>query len=103
MKQPVITKYTINGDPRQLGADDVHIELVKQLEGPPKWAIRRMGTCLNKFDKWEWEPMPSSRDDDFLARCRFDSLEEAFAVLGVAAPATTRQCPKPRVITTIVN
>lgn len=86
MTQPVITKYTIDGDPRRLGADDIHIERAKQIEGPPKWAVRRMGECLNKQGDWEYEPMPSSRDDEFLARCRFDTPEQAFAALGVKAP-----------------
>lgn len=81
MKAPVVTRYTIDGDPRRLGADDIHIERAKQLQGPAKWAVRRLGDCLNKNGEWEWEPNPSSRDDEFLARCRFDSPEEAFAAL----------------------
>lgn len=87
MKTPVITKYTIDGDPRRLGSDDIHIERAKQLEGPAKWAVRRLGECLNKQGEWEYEPMPSSRDDEFLTRCRFDSAEEAFAAIqGVTPP-----------------
>ena len=43
-----------------------------------KWAVRRLSSCLNKEGEWEYEPIPSSRDDDFYARCRFDSLDEAF-------------------------
>jgi hypothetical protein len=26
---------------------------------------------LNKLGEWEFEPLPSSRDDDFLSRCRY--------------------------------
>lgn len=79
-----ITKYTIDGDPRRLGSDDIHIERAKQVEGPPKWAVRRMGECLNKQGEWEYEPMPSSRDDEFLARCRFDTAREALVAASLA-------------------
>lgn len=44
-----------------------------------KWAVRRMSACLNRDGEWEYEPMPSSRDDEFYARCRFDSLKHAVA------------------------
>ena len=46
--------------------------------GKEHWAITRMGTeCLSKKGEWECEPMPSSRDDKFIERCRYDSVEEA--------------------------
>jgi hypothetical protein len=36
---------------------------------------------MNKDGDWEWEPMPSSRDDEFLSRCRFQSMQEAMECL----------------------
>ena len=57
--------------------DEIKICRTRQIEGPDKWSVRRSGECLNKRGEWEWEPMPSSRDDDFMARCRFDSPGEA--------------------------
>jgi hypothetical protein len=42
-----------------------------------KWAVRRGGSCLAKDGYFEYEPMPSSRDNDFYNRCRFDSLGSA--------------------------
>lgn len=42
-----------------------------------RWAVRWYGHCLTKTAEWEYEPMPSSRDDAFYARCRFDTLEQA--------------------------
>lgn len=45
-----------------------------------KWAIRQHGQCLNKSMEWEYEPQPSSRDEEFFARCRF-SLDEAKKML----------------------
>jgi hypothetical protein len=49
-----------------------------------KWAVRRLGWCLRKDHEWEYEPLPSSRDDDFYARCRFDSINEAISAYEIA-------------------
>jgi hypothetical protein len=43
-----------------------------------KWAVCDHGLVLNQSGEWEYEPIPSSRGDDFLARCRFDSYHKAF-------------------------
>ena len=45
-----------------------------------KWAIRKNGNCLNKDAEWEYEPQPSSRDDAFLERCRFESSSHALHI-----------------------
>lgn len=45
-----------------------------------RWAVRRGGECLAADGEWEYEPLPSSRDDAFYSRCRFESLEAAVAV-----------------------
>ena len=58
---------------------EIKIQRMRQIEGPALWKVARNGDCLNKSGEWEYEPMPSSRDDEFLARCRFDSPEEAIA------------------------
>lgn len=42
-----------------------------------RWAVVRDGLVLNHAGEWEYEPMPSSRTSSFLARCRYNSLEEA--------------------------
>ncbi len=49
-------------------------------EGPYKppydtWAVRWLGRCLNSDGRWEFEPQPSSRTDDFLARTRWSRNE----------------------------
>ena len=49
-----------------------------------KWAVRWMGRCLTHDGEWEYEPQPSSRDDAFYARCRFDSLEKAMTLAAKA-------------------
>jgi len=43
------------------------------------WAVKDGNYCLNKDGEWEYEPMPSSRDEGFLKRCRFESAEEALS------------------------
>jgi len=72
-----VSEYLIAGDPRSKGSDDTRIALAKQMDGSERWAVRCMGNCLNKQGEWEYEPLPSSRDDDFFARCRFGSASEA--------------------------
>ena len=57
------------------------IDAVSQIDGSKKWAVRRNGNCLGKGGEWEYEPMPSSRDDEFLERCRFSTPMEAFQCL----------------------
>lgn len=39
--------------------------------GGDTWAVTDGRQCLNNKGKWEYEPLPSSRTEEFLARCRF--------------------------------
>lgn len=58
--------------------DEIKVQRARQTKGPALWKVLDgRGNCLNKRGEWEWEPMPSSRDDDFLARCRFETAEAA--------------------------
>jgi len=50
-----------------------HISVVSR--GLNKWAVSNGTSVLNTDGEWEWEPMPSSRDDDFIARARFTFAE----------------------------
>jgi hypothetical protein len=54
----------------------------------PIWAVVWNGNCLAKDGKWEYEPSPSRRDEAFLARCRFNSLDEAWAAAQAAMEGT---------------
>jgi hypothetical protein len=58
----------------QAGFDIIRTE---QRTGPAKWKVLNGGYCLTKTGDWEWEPLPSSRTDEFIQRCRFDSAQEA--------------------------
>ncbi|BCY18672.1 hypothetical protein hrd7_25210 [Leptolinea sp. HRD-7] len=48
-----------------------------QRDGTVLWKIVDPPFVLNTSGQWEYEPMPSSRDDAFLKRCRFASIEAA--------------------------
>lgn len=63
--------------------DQMHEPVLVEYRGKGKWAITNGSDgVMNRDGEWEWEPQPSSRDDAFLARCRYDSAEEAMKVAG---------------------
>lgn len=49
--------------------------LTVEERGEHSWAVKKMGSVLSKDGEWEYEPSPSNRDDDFIARCRFSEAE----------------------------
>ena len=49
------------------------------------WAIRRASFCLSSNGEWDYEPLPSSRDDDWLEAHRFP-LQRALALAERHAP-----------------
>ncbi len=57
--------------------DGVTIESVTQVDGSKRWVIRRSGSVLNDELCWEYEPMPSGRDEAFMARTRLWSPQNA--------------------------
>ncbi|HUS92188.1 MAG TPA: hypothetical protein VM695_10085 [Phycisphaerae bacterium] len=63
--------------PLKLRRDDVTLHRLGQIEGPDLYAVRNRGWCLARNGEWEWEPIPSSRDEAFMKRCRFPSFEAA--------------------------
>ena len=54
-------------------------ELKVVFRAPDAWAILCVGAVLNHDDDWEYESMPSSRTEEFLARCRWPTAREAIA------------------------
>jgi hypothetical protein len=58
-------------------------ELVQraQMSGEVLWALKDGGHCYNKRTRrWQYEPLPSSRSDEFLRDCRM-TLDEARQIL----------------------
>lgn len=45
------------------------------------WAVTNGFGTLNKDGFWEHEPMPSNREDDYIKRTRFPTVEAAFKAL----------------------
>jgi len=41
------------------------------------WAIIRLDQCMGKNGKWIHEPSASNRDNDFIEKYRYDSVEQA--------------------------
>jgi hypothetical protein len=45
---------------------------------PILWGVRRGSSIMSKYTgEFDYEPMPSQRDDDFFKEYRFDSPNEA--------------------------
>jgi len=56
----------------------VTLDACRSIDGGYSWAIRQSnGFCLDKDGDWEYESMPSSRDDQFYEMCRFPTIEKA--------------------------
>lgn len=72
-------------DFRIVGGED---PIMVSSRGDGKWAVAAGRSVLNLLGEWEWEPMPSSRTDEFKARTRF-SFEEAVTL----AKTATRDGP----------
>jgi hypothetical protein len=66
-------------------------KLAVEYRGRGLWAVTRgryTRACLSKAGKWDWEILPSERDDEWLAGHRF-TLDEALAVAAEHAPNVT--------------
>lgn len=86
------TDQATNATPQALGSTEelglpvaayeasstVQLVACRQRDGSRLWAVRdNFGSVLNKMGEWEYQPMPSSRNDEFLARCRYATPLEA--------------------------
>ena len=83
-------KYRADGIPFMRREHGPFIESREQRDGSILWAVTYFGDVLNRGGEWEWEPLPSSRDDDFIARTRFCSIEDAAAALSAAYGGQSR-------------
>jgi hypothetical protein len=94
---PRVTEYKVSVFPPEMteGEDMLAASeadtwsLTVQWRGFGKWAVTNGGhTCLGSDGGWDWEPIPSSREDDWLATHRFD-LETALKLAAEHAPKVT--------------
>lgn len=56
----------------------VRIEARDQMDDTRLWVVKMDEWVLGKDKEWHWEPLPSSRTDEFIANTRFKSFQEAF-------------------------
>lgn len=71
MKVTGYTVYPTGYDDTEIPSDKFHFVITVEDRGKG-WAVCWMGDVLNSEGTFEYEPRPSSRDDDFYDRCRFD-------------------------------
>lgn len=76
---PRPVKWLVAGGDVHRFHENVHIEERQQRDGSFLYAITRMGDVMARDGEWEYEPQPSSRDDDFISRTRYTSFEVALA------------------------
>jgi hypothetical protein len=81
---PTINQFVLDeDDDADYGLSNLRIEW----RGETGWAICNGRSCLSKDDgEFEYESMPSSRTDEFIARTRFATPQEAFAYLAEWKP-----------------
>lgn len=61
---------------------EMWVKAAYQKGGDRLWKITRgFGEVLNKQGQWEREPTASNRTDEFLARCRYATLEDCAAAI----------------------
>jgi hypothetical protein len=80
-RRVVVDAYAI---PMERGRSLMRIERARQASGRDLWKVVRDGECLSRQGEWEWEPMPSGRDEQFLSRCRFEDAQGAIEAALVA-------------------
>lgn len=64
-----------------LGGRDVYIESREQMSGETLWIVKIDSWVLGKDNKYHYEPMPSSRTDEFINNTRFKTKEAALTAL----------------------
>lgn len=65
------------GEPFLDGLREIRIVEMRRPDGAARYAVKMDGWTANKDGEWEYEPLPSSRDDDYFERCRWDDWEDA--------------------------
>ena len=50
-------------------------DITVESRGPSQWAVCDGGMVLNSEGEWEYEPLPSNRIPEFIARTRFTFAE----------------------------
>jgi len=81
-----VTEYVVYALPEDLCSDWYHWSFTVSWRGPGDlWAVTHGGSCLGADGRWDYEPSPSNREEDWKATHRFP-LNEALRLAHEAAP-----------------
>jgi hypothetical protein len=90
MPEPTVraTTYAVSCLP--LDDEDAHLfTITVEYRGNGQWGVFRNGRgCLGSDGQWDWEPLPSNRDDDWLVSHRF-AFDTAIELAKQHAPLIT--------------
>ena len=70
-------EWRVGPDPSSYDHREIRIVEQVQRDGSTLYAVKEGPWAANHSGEWEYEPLPSSRDDAYLARCRFKEWEDA--------------------------
>lgn len=82
-----VTSYTVCCLPPD-HIDEYHFRITVERRAPNQWAVMHNGYCLHTSGRWDYEPLPSSRTDQWKKSHRFD-LETALKKARRMAPDVT--------------
>lgn len=84
--EPIVkaTQYSVCCLPED-GINSHVYEITVEYRGNDRWAVKRHSQCLGSDGTWDWESIPSEREDEWLAEHRFD--------LGTALKLAKEQAP----------
>lgn len=77
------TRYAVSLVPEDVDPGGVY-EITVEYRGDDRWAVLRLGLCLNSDEKWDRERDSFECEDEWLAAHRFD-LETAKRLAGEQA------------------
>lgn len=72
-------------------------EITVQKRSATQWCVSNGASVWSKDGQWEYEPLPSNRDEEFFQRTRY-SLDEAFMAARAAWRAFLETRTKPGTI-----
>jgi hypothetical protein len=83
-----VTGYTVTCLPEDDVAWGGTFTIRVERRGPDRWAVCRLGRCLSTAGNWDYESIPSEREDKWKAEHRFD-LKTALRLAKEQAPLIT--------------
>lgn len=86
----IISEYEVEGYDDPIGPPTIVRHTSPFYKGV-KWAVKWRRNVLGKDGLWAYEPIPSSRDDKFYERYRFDEVDLALMTL---LNSTDKEGPK---------